>query len=122
MMKEVELQVLVNEKLCDLADAILYFYNPCHLDKKNHTCKFSNNLNEKLCCGYHHYTGSDRCVFLKEDGCSYRNIKCKTKFCLGVLKDMDSKCFEAFKLLESISNLFGLARYPSLEQIKNRTK
>lgn len=108
-MTELEFKILLNEKLCDLADDIMYYYNPCKIE--NGKC-----LLDEFCCSrtrFKRQDGKEDCHFLK-DGCTFKNLKCKLWFCETAIKNMSQECLEIFKNLENIAKLHGLTRKPFL--------
>jgi len=107
-MTELEFKILLNEKLCDVADAILFYYNPCQLNGSK--CLQGD---ASYCCLFYPREHNGECKFLKEDGCHFRNIKCKTWLCETAIRK-NPECVEALKVLESLAKMYGLARRPFL--------
>ena len=118
-MNETEFKILLNEKLCDLIDAILYYYNPCQI--KDNSCLLVNDMrnDKRQCCYRSHFasrTEDKYCPFLKSDGCSFRNANCKIWLCETAIKNADPKCLESLKNLENISKIYTLGRGPYLRE------
>lgn len=106
-MTELELQLFLNEKLCDMADALILFYDPCQM--KGSVCKVGN---PNPCCAYTRF-GKDGCPFW-HGKCEFRNAKCKLWFCETALKNADPKFIESVKILEQMAKLYTFTRHPLL--------
>jgi len=91
-MNETELKLYLNEKICDIADGLIAFYNPCQM--KNGGCKAGPN---NPCCKHTRFS-KDGCPFMTNGKCGFRNTKCKLWFCETALKDADPKFIETIKL------------------------
>ena len=113
-MTETEFIILFNEKLYDLADVLINYYNPCQI--KDNACKLVQDIknDDKFCCMFYSKDGKEKCVFLKDSGCAFRNIKCKLWLCETAIRGTDIKCIEALKSLESLAKLYDLTRRPHL--------
>jgi len=108
-MTELELQLFLNEKLCDMADALILFYDPCQM--KGSVCKVGN---PNPCCAYTRF-GKDGCPFWNGK-CGFRNAHCKLWFCYTAMKGTNPKVVEAFTLLEKVGQLFELVDKPIIGQ------
>lgn len=108
-MTQQELIILLNEKVCDIADALMLYYNPCELH--DFKCKAGN---PNSCCKHTRF-GDGVCPFLKTT-CTFRNTKCKLWFCATVLKDIDPKFINSIKILEQFSDLYSLISKPFIGQ------
>jgi len=111
-MKDFEFKILMNQRLCELADAIIYQYNPCKLDREKHSCIFIKNLNDKPCCSFFHLAKGDKCVALREDGeCGFNNVFCKIGICEEAQKNAPEECLKTMKLIQDIAILHGIIRF-----------
>jgi hypothetical protein len=111
-MKDFEFKILLNQRLCDFAEEVLYHYNPCKLVRSEHRCINSDDLTRKVCCTFFHRSKGDPCVFLgKEGNCSFRNVLCKISLCEKAIENADPMCMKTLKLIEDIAQLHGLMRY-----------
>lgn len=112
LMKDFEFKIAMNQKLSELADIILYQYNPCQLDRVHHKCVYRSNLNEMPCCTFFHCSKGDPCVFLGEEGkCQYTNVFCKISLCDEAKKRASPECIKAMTLIEELAKIYGLLRY-----------
>lgn len=119
-MNELEFKIVLNEKICDLAEAILHYYNPCELGKDS--CLLSRKMgsNTVTCC-YEtlfdkHGDAERRCQFLKEEGgCGFRNVFCKIWLCATAIQN-SPQCVEDLKDLENLAKRYDLTRRPFLGQ------
>lgn len=104
-MIELEFKILLNEKLCDLADAILYHYNPCKLTKDN-TCLVKENKNE-TCCHNSVFGGVENktCIFIKDNKCGFRNIGCKVWLCATAIIH-NPECANDLKDIENLAKRY----------------
>lgn len=118
-MTELEFKLALNQKLCDLMDVLIYYYNPCQI--KDGNCLRMRTIKDeyKFCCEL--YAPKDdkscnrKCVFLREDGsCGFRNIKCKLWFCETAIRGAAPEFIQAIKVLEEFGKLYKLAREPFL--------
>jgi len=105
-MTEKELLILLNEKVCDIADALILYYNPCKMDGP--ACKVGN---PNPCCTHTRFS-KNMCPFWQSNKCNFRNVSCKIWFCETALKDVDPKFVEMIKLLEKVTSLYGLMEAP----------
>lgn len=101
-MNKTELKSIVNDKLCDLVDVLLNYYNPCNICGSG--CRVSK---ENPCC-FDTRFGKGKCPFLINDKCVNRNIECKLWICETAIKNTEPECIEALKVLEQFSQIFGL--------------
>lgn len=108
-MTEAELTIFLNEKLCDIADVLLDYYDCCGIEGAS--CK-AGEVNP--CC-----TGKTKfghpCPFWNGK-CGFRNADCKLWLCETAVKSTDPKCVEALTLLEKFGLLFNLVRGPIIGQ------
>jgi hypothetical protein len=116
-MNETEFKLLLNEKLCDVADAILHYYNPCNL--KENACLLTDDMeNDSVaCCHFSKYdniNGERKCQFWNGK-CGFRNINCKIFLCATAIQT-NPECVEDLKNLEIIAARYGLTRKPFLGQ------
>jgi hypothetical protein len=125
-MTELEFKILLNEKLCDLADALLHYYNPCGC--VNDICWVSKDpANKHLHCCIN--TKFDKlgdetrvCEFLQGNRCGFRNIGCKLFLCATAISK-SPQCAQDFKDLENLARRYGLVRRPFLgERYAGRTE
>lgn len=117
IMTEIELKIYLNDKLCDIADAILMYYNPCQI--KDGSCTLCEDMatDERHCCYRTNHKKLDReqhCFFLGKNGCLFRNIKCKIWLCETAIRKTSPECVEALKALETFANIYGLTSRPML--------
>ncbi len=103
---ETELKLLLNEKLCDMADALMLYYDPCGI--RDSACKGGD---PNPCCVNSQF-GRGGCPFMRDGKCNFRNCDCKLWLCETAVKAADPKCIEALKMLEHFAKLFGLVRSP----------
>lgn len=116
-MTETELKIYLNEKLCDIADAILMYYNPCQIKDGSCTLCLDMATSEQHCCfrsKFKKLDGEQHCQFLGKNGCTFRNIKCKVWLCETAIRKTDPKCVSALKALEEFSKLYELTYRPYL--------
>jgi hypothetical protein len=116
MMNETEFKIHLNNMLCQVANLLLHYYDPCQW--KDGQC-----VNGKpWCC---HNTNDERrdgqggCAMLSESGCTVQSIGCKVWLCNEVLDVADSKLKRALKALEIISRIFGLSSFPTEHLLEN---
>lgn len=99
-MKDYEFRIYLHRKLCDMADLLIYYYNPCGWECGH--CKAN-----KTCCHLHQLkTGDGLCDFLDEGRCNLPNIKCKTWFCDQV--SLPAPLQESLNSLISIAKEYGM--------------
>ena len=118
-MTELEFKLVLNQKLCDLMDVLIYYYNPCQI--KDGSCLRMRTIQDehKFCCGFYAPRGEKdcdrKCMFLQEDGsCRFRNIKCKLWFCETAIRSAPPELIQAIKILEEFTKLYKLTRRPFL--------
>lgn len=108
-MTDTEFKIQLHNKLCDLADLFLYYYNPCGWE--GNKCK-----GVERCCSrgtpYEKHNGGEGCVFLSDEGCPIKNILCKLGLCFEVYDHIDSKFKRSFKALEIIARIYALSSFP----------
>jgi hypothetical protein len=110
-MTELEFKIIIHNKLCDIADTILMYYNPCQI--KDGKCLLDNFP----CCtrtNNKRLDGDIRCQFLGENGCTIRNLRCKTWLCETAIRKTNQECIEALKIIEQMMKLYGLGSGPYL--------
>ena len=116
-MTELEFKLVLNEKLCDLAEAILHYYNPCRRGK-NSCFLYPEPVPGKGCCYKTKFDDKDRedrrCQFLSTEGCRFRNIGCKIWLCAPAIGRADLDCIESLRALEKVARRYGLMRRPFL--------
>lgn len=108
-MVDKEFEALLSKRLYDLADAILYYYNPCQI--KGNKCI----AGEIWCCSATRFkpevlpTNGERpeCRFRDSKGCTFPNITCKVWLCDQARK-ADEKCSELLGLIELIASMHEL--------------
>ncbi len=108
-MDDKEFELLLNQRLCGLADTILYYYNPCRIE--NGEC-----IEGKMwCCSGtrfktdvpYNQIGRPDCKFLGCEGCSFPNTKCKVWLCDHARKG-DERCGESLELIDRIAKIHKL--------------
>ena len=114
-----EFKILLHQRLCQLINDILYYYNPCNI--KDNSCTMSPDItNDPIrCCFKTHYDRSaeDRsCHFIEDGKCTYDNVFCKLFLCITAINKTDPKCVESLKALEVIAKLHDLTRRPFIGQ------
>lgn len=110
-MTELEFKIYLNDRLCDIADTILMYYNPCQI--KDGKCL----LGEKFCCfrtRFKRLDGSEECQFLGENGCTINNLQCKIWLCETALRKTNPECVEALKGIEAFAKIYKLTDRPFL--------
>lgn len=117
-MTDTEFKLLLNEKLCDLADAFLHYYDPCQ--RRDNTCLVCENIETSTvhCCyrtKWDRQDGDRHCAFLKNRSCGYRNISCKIWLCATAMQ-ANPECLSDFKAIEEIARHYDLVRRPFLGQ------
>lgn len=115
-MTETEFRILVNEKICDLADVLMLHYNPCQW-QEGKCLRDRLTGAEPVCCRSHHYqpfNAEGNCPMLGPDGCTVKRASCKLWFCETAIRTMDPAALTAFKILESIVKLYDLGGRPWL--------
>jgi len=106
MITELDLKLFLNEKICEIADVFMTYYDCCHIDGAS--CKAGN---PNPCCGHTMY-GGEKCPFGKI--CNFTNCNCKLWLCETALKTTDPMCIESLKALEQLAKIHGLRRKPFL--------
>ncbi len=105
-MTEQELIILLNEKLCDIADALMCYYDCCSI--KDSACKVAD---PNPCCINSQF-GKGLCPFWINNRCNFRHADCKLWICETAIKTTNPKCIEALKFLEQFARLYGIIRIP----------
>src|SRR3990167_3801292 len=103
---ENDLKLFLNEKLCELADVMMTYYDCCHL--RGSSCKAGD---PNPCCKNSQF-GKGLCPFWKNNRCNFRNCDCRLWLCETAVKTTDPVCVEGLKLLEQFAKLYGLVRTP----------
>lgn len=109
-MTDAEFKVLLDQRICDLADVLMLHYNPCGVG--NGKCRRGY-----WCCYGRHwlpFNAEGACPLLDESGCTVRRAGCKLWFCETVLREVDSRCVAAFRVLEGLLKLYELSGRPWL--------
>lgn len=106
-MTETELKDFLDKKLCEIAEALKGYYNPCQL--KESTC-IAGNPNP--CCTTATVSGHGVCPNLGLDGCKDIHANCKLWLCMTAVKNTDPECVKAIQFLEKFAAVYGLARHP----------
>ena len=104
-MTETDLKLLLNEKISDIADALMFYYDCCGI--RGSECKAGN---PNPCCTGRTKFGNG-CPFWKGK-CTFRNADCKLWLCQTAIDSTDQKCISALKLLSEFSLLFDIATNP----------
>ena len=104
-MTEQELKDILEEKLCDMADALMVYYDPCHI--VGNTCKVGDS---NPCCTTITCYGSP-CRYWQGE-CTYRNSTCKLWVCRTSVDSTDPKCIQGMTLLAQFGLLFGITKRP----------
>lgn len=103
-LRENELHAFLYQKLLEMGDAMMQFYDCCHIE--GGTCKAGPNP----CCTHTQF-GKGRCPFQRADGgCNFQNLDCKLWLCDTAVATTDPKCVEGLVLLQRFAQLFGLSR------------
>lgn len=105
-MNETDFTIQLHNKLCELVDLFLYYYNPCKIEGNKCAAADPNP-----CCINSRF-GKGTCPFMGANGCRFQNIDCKLWLCETAIKGIDEKCLQAFKLIEETTKLYGLAHRP----------
>ncbi len=107
-MTEEELKQLLESKLYEMADAMMLFYDPCHIE--GGACKAGD---PNPCCKHTRF--GDPCPFL-DHGCHNPNAWCRLWICRTAIASTNPKCVEGLTLLEHFGNLFDIVRKPMIGQ------
>lgn len=103
-------RLLLNEKLCDLADAVMRYYDPCK--KGPDSCLVADNISAggtEHCC---FHSDKKTACWLWRDGCQVRVISCKVWLCAPAAEKAHPDCLETMKDIERIALRYGLVRQP----------
>ena len=103
-MNDTEFKIALNERLCDLAELVLYQYDPCK--KEGSRCLVAD---PNPCCKYTRF--GDKCPHWTGK-CNYRNIWCKYWLCNTAVKNTQPECVEVLKHIQEIGKLYGLIGSP----------
>ena len=104
-MTETELHLYLNQKLVEIADAMLTYYDACGI--QGNACKGGD---PNPCC-VNTIFGKGVCPFW-HGGCQFRNASCKLWLCKTAIATTDPKCVEGLKLLSQFGELYGIVRRP----------
>lgn len=104
-MNEQDLTRYINQKIIEIGQALMSYYDPCQ--HRNGTCKAGD---PNPCCSGHTIFGQG-CPFW-HDRCTFINADCVLWICETAVKSTDPKCVEALQLLERLGHLYGLVRRP----------
>lgn len=106
-MTEIELIKFLDDKLCEIAEVMMSYYDCCGI--RGSSCKGGD---PNPCCTGRTMFGNG-CPFQKADGgCGNRNCACKLWICKTAIDTTDPKCVEGLKILEKFAELYGLTRPP----------
>jgi len=107
-MIETDFKRHLHNKLCDIADLIMYQHNPCGLDGTGGCVKGQ----VKNCCHHTLYDvtkeGTTKCYFNSDKGCTIENLECKVQFCWEAFDKLDSKLKRLLKAIEMINRIYML--------------
>lgn len=104
-MTDIELRIFLDQKLCDIADALLKHYNCCDIQGSGCRVKDPNP-----CCLMKTHLGKP-CPFWK-GYCDFRNSNCKLWLCETACNASDPNCIKGMLLLEQFGEVFGINRKP----------
>jgi hypothetical protein len=109
-MTDTEFKIHLHNKLCDVADLLMFYYDPCKLDKDGN-CP-GGTIGK--CCYRTYYEKKDGmgCIFLSDKHCTVRNFGCKIWFCFEAFDRFPRELKLVFKALEIIDRVFALSEYP----------
>lgn len=103
-------RLLLNDKLCDIADAVLRYYDPCQ--KKENSCLITDDISDgSVHCCFH---GPGSGCWLWRDGCQGRLISCKVWLCHPCFLKAPKDCVDTLQDIERIAIRYGLVRRPTL--------
>lgn len=106
-MNEHELVAFLDQKLVEIVDVLLVYYDCCGM--RDATCKAYPKRNR--CCENGHF-GKGLCPFWMNNKCQYSNADCKLWLCRTALSSTDPKCVKALSILSEFALLFDLATHP----------
>lgn len=110
-MRETEFKIHLHNKLCEIANLIMYHYNPCGLDGNGNCVKGLI----KDCCHHTVYdTKKDnqvQCLFHTETGCNTNNLGCKIWYCWESFDKLDKKVKRLLMAIEMINRIYMLTSY-----------
>ena len=112
-LSELEFKMLMNERLYDLAEAVIHYYNPCQRSSRT-TCLVIDRLGDvsKHCC---FHSDGNHCPFYKNEVCQFKCVRCKIMLCRPALLELKNpECLEDLKDIERIALRYGLTRRPCL--------
>ena len=110
-MTENELKGILNEKLCDIGEVLLEYYDCCGMNELS--CKLGD---PNPCCSENTVYARGLCPHSIDNKCTFRNASCKLWICKTAIKTTDPKCVEALLLLEKFGQLFEIVRRPIIGQ------
>ena len=114
-----EFKILLQNKLCDVVDILLAYYNPCGI-KVGGIC---NSVTGKVfCChntNYESVTGG--CVFLSDKGCKVKSLGCKVWLCNEIFDSIPRELKLTLKAIEIVDRVFQLSSYAP-EHLLDETK
>lgn len=105
-MNEIEFKIALHSRLCDMADLILHYYNPCDIRKG--ACR---KADPNPCCvmtRFKRFDDDRRCQFLGEGGCEFPNIECKVWLCEIATGAASQECLSALVMVENIAKAYRL--------------
>ncbi len=108
-MTEEELVQFLEHKLCEIADVLMEYYDPCHI--RGGSCKAGEN---NPCCLYTRFS-KELCPF-QDKGCHNPNAMCKLWLCKTAIATTDPKCVEAMMHLEHFGHVYGIVGKPMIGQ------
>jgi hypothetical protein len=106
MITELDLKLFLNEKICEIADVLMNYYDCCHI--QGTSCKAGD---PNPCCNHTLY-GGEKCPFGSTNKCNFTNCNCKLWLCNTAIETTDPKCIQALNILEFFAKLYDLKRAP----------
>ena len=106
VMTDRELRSFIDQKLCEIADALMHYYNPCEIQGSGCLAGKPNP-----CC-LDTSQASGMCQFWMNDRCQFSNCDCKLWLCNTAAQYADPDCVSALKALESFARIFDLVKKP----------
>lgn len=102
-----EFRLALHQKLCETADLLLLYHNPCWM--RGGACLRGN---PNPCCvrtRFKRWNPEDReCYWLGEHGCTFPNIECKAWLCEAALQEAPQELLAGLKALEDIAKRYEL--------------
>ena len=109
-MNEIEFLLRLHQQLCGIADAIMYYHDPCQFD----TAGCVRGAYPAWCCHRSRFARADgadiRCQFLGDRGCLNENIECKCFLCDVATARADPECLRALAAVQAIAKMYGLIK------------